>query len=72
MLNGLKFDRYAEEMAVAAFAQSLRTAATGFLQDPRGFPLPNWNPVLAAFPEFFELLHDAVTKDAKHAESRAA
>jgi glucosyl-3-phosphoglycerate synthase len=73
MLNALKFDRHAEEVAVAAFAESLRTAATGFLQDPLGLPLiPNWNRVLAACPEFFDLLLDAVTRDAKQAESQAA
>jgi glucosyl-3-phosphoglycerate synthase len=68
MLNGLKFDRHSEEMAVAAFAKSLRAAATEFVEDPTGLPLiPNWNRVLAAIPEFFELLLDAVDKDAKQA-----
>jgi len=66
MLNGLKFDRHAEEFAVAAFARSLRQAATDFIEDPLGLPLiPNWNRVLSAIPEFFELLQDAVEKDAK-------
>ncbi len=66
MLNGLKFDRHAEEMAVAAFAKTLRTAAAEFIEDPTGLPLiPNWNRVLAAIPEFFELLQDAVEKDSK-------
>ena len=69
MLNGLKFDRHAEEMAVATFARSLRTAANEFLDDPSGIPpIPNWNRVLAAIPEFFELLLDAVDKDAKERE----
>jgi glucosyl-3-phosphoglycerate synthase len=68
MLNGLKFDRHAEEMAVAAFAKSLRRAAAEFVEDPTGLPLiPNWNRVLAAIPEFFELLQDAVDKDATQA-----
>jgi glucosyl-3-phosphoglycerate synthase len=66
MLNGLKFDRHAEEMAVAAFAKCLRRSASEFIEDPTGLPLiPNWNRVLAAIPEFFELLQDAVDKDAK-------
>jgi glucosyl-3-phosphoglycerate synthase len=66
MLNGLKFDRHAEELAVNAFAKSLRRAAEEFLEDPLGVPpIPNWNRVLAAIPEFFELLLDAVNKDAK-------
>lgn len=72
MLNGLKFDRHSEEMAVAAFAKSLRAAATEFVEDPTGLPLiPNWNRVLAAIPEFFELLLDAVDKDAKQAAEAA-
>jgi glucosyl-3-phosphoglycerate synthase len=63
MLNGLKFDRNAEELAVAAFARSLRAAANEFIEDPLGLPLiPNWNRVLAAIPEFFDLLEDAVER----------
>jgi glucosyl-3-phosphoglycerate synthase len=66
MLNGLKFDRHSEELAVATFAKSLREAATEFLENPTGNALiPNWNRVLAAFPEFFELLEDAVEKDSR-------
>jgi glucosyl-3-phosphoglycerate synthase len=73
VLNGLKFDRHAEELAVSAFARSLRTAATEFIEDPRGLPLiPNWNRVLAAVPEFFDLLQDAVTKDSRRPAGRAA
>ena len=33
---------------------------------------PNWNRVLAACPEFFDLLLDAVTRDAKQSECQAA
>jgi len=66
MLNGLKFDRHSEELAVATFAKSLREAAAEFLENPTGNALiPNWNRVLAAFPEFFELLEDAVEKDSR-------
>ncbi len=73
MLNGLKFDRHAEEIAVSAFAKSLHRAAMEFIEDPLGLPLiPNWNRVLAAIPEFFELLQDAVDKDARQGASKAA
>jgi glucosyl-3-phosphoglycerate synthase len=73
MLNGLKFDRHAEELAVSVFAKSLRVAAAEFIEDPRGLPLiPNWNRVLAAIPEFFDLLQDAVEKDSRLAMGRAA
>jgi glucosyl-3-phosphoglycerate synthase len=70
MLNGLKFDRHAEEIAVATFSRSLRQAASDFIEDPLGLPLiPNWNRVLAAIPEFFELLQDAVEKDTRQSAS---
>jgi len=73
MLNGLKFDRHGEENAVAAFAGSLRQAAADFIDDPLGLPLiPNWNRVLAAAPEFFELLLDAVAKDARQFTAQVA
>lgn len=73
VLNGLKFDRHSEEMAVVTFAESLRRAAAEFIQDPRGLPLiPNWNRVLAAIPEYFDLLLDAADKDSKLGASLAA
>jgi glucosyl-3-phosphoglycerate synthase len=73
MLNGLKFDRHGEEIAVTAFAQSLKEAADEFCQDPLGLPLiPNWNRVLAAIPEFFERLLDTVEKDARKPRGFAA
>lgn len=73
MLNGLKFDRNSEESAVQTFAQSLRVAAQEFQEDPDGLPLiPNWNRVLSAIPEFFDLMLDAVSKDARDATRAAA
>jgi glucosyl-3-phosphoglycerate synthase len=64
MLNGLKFDRHAEELAVSAFAKSLGLAASEFIEDPLGLPLiPNWNRVLSAVPDFFERLRQAVGED---------
>jgi glucosyl-3-phosphoglycerate synthase len=63
-LNGLEFDRHAEERAVAAFARSLRMAAECYMEDPMGKPLiPNWNRVVSAVPDFFELLLEAVGAD---------
>lgn len=73
LLNGLKFDRHAEEEAVAVFARGLRRAAQEFLEDPLGLPqIPNWNRVLAAIPEFFDLLLDAVGKDARLSAGKVA
>ncbi|MBI4891463.1 MAG: glycosyl transferase [Acidobacteria bacterium] len=71
MLNGLKFDRHAEEQAVSVFARSLSGAAAEFVRDPRGLPLiPNWNRVGAAMPEFFDLFEDAVEKDSRQFAAR--
>jgi glucosyl-3-phosphoglycerate synthase len=65
MLNGLEFDRHAEEMAVATFAESLKQAATEFVESPLGNPqIPNWNRVLAAIPDFFEMLLDCLEQRA--------
>jgi glucosyl-3-phosphoglycerate synthase len=66
MLNGLEFDRHAEEVAVAAFARSLRAAANNYCDDPLGQPLiPAWNRVLSALPNFFDHLQEAVQADAE-------
>jgi glucosyl-3-phosphoglycerate synthase len=73
MLNGLKFDRNAEETAVNVFAQSLNAAAADFVGDPLGMPLiPNWNRVLAAMPEFFDLLGETVDRQARQSLARTA
>ncbi|MGA2327171.1 MAG: glycosyl transferase [Bryobacteraceae bacterium] len=73
MLNGLDFDRHAEELAVATFAKSLRQAAEEFIEDPLGLPLiPNWNRVIAAMPDFFEQLLAAVDEDMKPAHQAVA
>jgi len=72
MLNGLKFDRHSEELAVATFAKSLRQASDDFLADPLGLPLiPNWNRVLAAEPDFFDDLKMAVMEDSEIAAMEA-
>lgn len=63
-VNGLNFDRHAEEEAVHAFARGLCLAADGFLADPLGAPLiPNWNRVVAAMPDIFPRLNEAVEID---------
>ena len=73
MLNGLKFDRHSEELCATVFARSLRAAADEFILEPRGLPLiPNWNRVLAAIPEFFDLLQDAIAKDARQLAAQEA
>jgi glucosyl-3-phosphoglycerate synthase len=64
MINGLIFDRHAEEDSVHAFARALRIAADSYLEDPLGAPLiPNWNRVVAAVPDIFRQLEEAVEID---------
>lgn len=61
MINGLEFDRHAEELAVTTFAHSLHQAAEEFHESPSRFPLmPSWNRVQSAIPDFFERLILAV------------
>lgn len=63
-INGLEFDRHAEESAVDTFAHGIKIAAEQFFEDPLGVPLiPNWNRVASAFPEFFNELLAAVEAD---------
>jgi len=65
-LNGLSFDRHEEEVAVETFSRALRVAGLGFVRDPMGTPpIPNWNRVTSALPEFLEELAAAVAADAR-------
>lgn len=65
-INGLKYDRHQEELAVATFVRSIRSAAREYLVDPLGDPMiPNWNRVEAALPDFFKAFDKAVTLDNK-------
>jgi glucosyl-3-phosphoglycerate synthase len=64
LINGLEFDRHAEEIALSAFSRGINLARRSFLEDPLGVPLiPNWNRVMAAIPEFFSLLNTAIESD---------
>jgi glucosyl-3-phosphoglycerate synthase len=63
-LNGLDFDRHEEEFAVETFCRALRAAGLSFVRDPMGMPpIPNWNRVSAALPDFLSGLRDAVQED---------
>lgn len=60
ILNGLNFDRHAEDSAVNTFARSLREASGNFMEDPLGAPqIPNWNRVAAAVPDVFDRILQA-------------
>jgi glucosyl-3-phosphoglycerate synthase len=63
-INSLHFDQHEEGVAVEAFARAIQKAGEEFLADPVGMPLiPNWNRVLAAIPDFFSRLREAVDLD---------
>jgi len=64
-LNGLRFDRHEEELAVETFSRALRVAGLGFVWDPMEVPqIPNWNRVTSALPGFLDELREAVEADA--------
>lgn len=63
-INCLKYDRHDEELSVATFVRSIRTAAKDYLNDPLGDPMiPNWNRVEAALPDFFDAFNRSVLAD---------
>lgn len=65
-INGLKFDRHEEAMAVEAFTKAIGMAAQIFMENPMTTPLiPNWNRVSSAIPDIFEILKMAVEEDNK-------
>lgn len=66
LINGLNYDRHAEEYTVEAFADRVTVAGEMFQQDPSGGEaIPNWTRVLTAFPDFPQQLRDAVRADAE-------
>lgn len=65
-INGLKFDRHEEAMAVEAFTRAIGMASQTFMENPMTTPLiPNWNRVISAIPDIFEMLKLAVDEDNK-------
>lgn len=64
MINGLQFDRHAEESSVEMFAQSILLAGESFLDKPMEAPfIPNWNRIHSAVPDIRERLIEAVAAD---------
>ncbi len=64
IINGLIFDRHEERIAVEAFTRGIKMAVEEFLQDPLGIPqITNWNRVVSAIPNFFQMLEDSVEVD---------
>jgi glucosyl-3-phosphoglycerate synthase len=64
MINSLQFDRHLERTAVEVFLKGMKLATQSFIEDPLGVPMiSNWSRVVAAVPDVFGLLIDAVESD---------
>jgi glucosyl-3-phosphoglycerate synthase len=63
-INGLEFSRDDEERAVATFARSLREAALLLRRKSmRVGPMPSWERVQSALPDFLDELREALRLD---------
>lgn len=63
-LNGLRYERHAEEQAVELFTRNVVAAGHYFLENPSDTPfMPSWNRVVSAAPEVLEQMVDAVEAD---------
>lgn len=63
-INSLSYDQHEEGIAVEAFTQAIRIAGDEYMADPLGTPpIPNWNRVISAIPDFFDLLLQSVESD---------
>jgi glucosyl-3-phosphoglycerate synthase len=63
-INGLRFDRHSETLAVEVFSQALGRACSEFEADPLAVAgLPNWNRITSAIPDFLSRYRDAVDAD---------
>ncbi len=60
-INCLLFDRHAESTAVESFDEALKIAGQAFWQNPYEILLiPSWHRVIAAVPDLYDQLLDAV------------
>ncbi len=63
-INGLFFDRHGESLCVEAFVEGIKKAGEVFWQNPSELTrIPSWHRVIAALPDFFKLLIEAVEED---------
>jgi glucosyl-3-phosphoglycerate synthase len=66
LINGLYFDRHAEGVAVETFRECLIHACDQFLENPFEVQsIPTWNRVVAAVPDIFVRIQEAVEEDNK-------
>ena len=64
VMNGLKYDRHAEEAAVESFAQNIMLAGKTFSDAPMDKPfMPSWERVRSAIPDILDRLLVAVDED---------
>ena len=71
-MNGLRYDRHAEEAAVEAFAQNIMHAGTTFMERPMDKPfMPSWERVISAIPDILDRLLVAVDEDMREFGSAA-
>lgn len=64
LMNGLKYDRHAEENAVETFAKNIMNAGNYFLENPMDTPfIPSWNRVISAYPSIQQEFLEAVEAD---------
>jgi glucosyl-3-phosphoglycerate synthase len=64
MVNGLHFDRDAEERAVEAFATNVLISGQDYLQTGQDLPyVPSWNRVKSVYPSAPEQLAEIVAAD---------
>ena len=66
LINGLEFDRHSEGIAIETFSECLKHASEEYLSKPSEVPtIPTWNRVVAAVPNIFLKLEEAVEEDNK-------
>jgi glucosyl-3-phosphoglycerate synthase len=65
-INGLKYDRHREGSSAEAFVHCIESAGEQFLKTPEEVSfIPNWNRVISAVPNIFDLLIKGVEEDNK-------
>lgn len=63
LINGLRYDRHSEQLAVQTFAGSIRIAAAAYLENPLSHPvIADWNCVESAIPDVFPRLLEAARR----------
>jgi len=64
LINGLDYDRHAEEQAVELFANNVMRAGEYFLENPMDKPfIPSWSRVRSAVPGVLDRLKTSVEED---------